>query len=160
MNNIAYIILVPVLIIAAGGSIWLYKNQSSKMDDKAGSDFTSNFSQGSTPRSFDFRTAKTIEVIRYNDAKPADPVKKKIISDSTEIEKIISLLESLPREGDLYMDILAGIRHEVTACNESEIPFAHFTFYGEKLQAENTAFFEEDYENEAALYKIIFIEDL
>ncbi len=159
MNNIVLIILVPVLIIAAVGSIWLFKNQSSKIDDKSSSDFTSNLSQGSTPRSFDFKAARTIEVIRYNDAKPAAPSKKKIISDSTEIDKIISLLDSLPREGDVYMDMLAGIRHEVTACNESETPFAHFTFYGEKLQAENTAFFEEDYENEAALYKIIFIED-
>ena len=160
MNNIVYIILVPVLIIIAAGSVFIYKNQSSKIEKSTNKDSTSDISPTITQRSFDFRTAKTIEVIRYNDAKPADPAKKKIISDSAEIGKIISLLNSFPREGDVYMDILAGIRHEVTACNESEIPFAHFTFYGEKLQAENTAFFEEDYKNEAALYKIISIDDL
>jgi len=108
--------------------------------------------------SMDFSGADKIVVVRTDYSKDDKPQKQLTITDQNSIDRIVSLLSELPKNGDIMKKIAPGIEHTVIAYKNAEA-FAYVTFFGSSLKTEDTSFYSGGNnaasEKETELYGII-----
>lgn len=83
--------------------------------------------------------------------------KKREINDVSIINQITSLLEALPKTGNVMLSLVPSVIYEVTALKDNK-PLGFFEFYGDNLKTEDTSFYKGDEEiskNESILFNLI-----
>lgn len=91
------------------------------------------------PYKMDFKGADKIIVTRTDYTTEGYPVKTKEINDTEIINRIVNLLEEIPKNGDMMKSMVPHTVHEVKAYRKSK-PFAMFSFSRSSLRTENTGF--------------------